>query len=57
MRRAAAVHLRGRALGLNLSRAFSSRSRESVVVYLSRSFAVSLSQPVPPCFVWSRMLS
>jgi hypothetical protein len=36
---------------LNLSTAFSPRSRESVVVCLSRGFAVSLFQSVPPGFV------
>jgi hypothetical protein len=36
---------------LNLSRSFAPRSRQSILGCLSRSFAVSLSRPVPPCLV------
>jgi hypothetical protein len=41
----------------NLCRAFSPRSSRSAVVCPSRSFAVSLSRPVLPCLVCSRMVS
>ena len=39
----------GRQEALNLCEPFLPRSRESAVVCLSRSFAVSLSRPVLPC--------
>jgi hypothetical protein len=42
---------------LNLCEPFLPRSRESAVVCLSRSFAVSLSRPVLPCRGCSWMVS
>jgi hypothetical protein len=41
----------------NLSRSFSLRSCKSIVVWLSRSFAVSVSRPVLPYLACSRMMS